>query len=116
MVLTRPHPARRQGKAFRTDGHSPVQQYKQGARMTGDSVGLPAIRAARARIADAVRRTPVRVSGSLSRLCGVPVWLKLENHQETGSFKLRGATNAVLSLSSEARGRGLVTVSTGNHG
>lgn len=84
--------------------------------MTGGPVDLEAIRAAQARIAGAVRRTPMRHSESLSRLCGVPVRLKLENHQETGSFKLRGATNAVRSLSPRARDRGLVAVSTGNHG
>lgn len=46
----------------------------------------------------------------------MPVFLKLENHQPTGSFKLRGATNAVLSLSENERKQGLVTASTGNHG
>ena len=46
----------------------------------------------------------------------MPVFLKLENRQPTGSFKLRGATNAVLSLSGNERERGLVTASTGNHG
>lgn len=46
----------------------------------------------------------------------MPVFLKLENRQPTGSFKLRGATNAVLSLSGNEREWGLVTASTGNHG
>lgn len=46
----------------------------------------------------------------------MPVFLKLENRQPTGSFKLRGATNAVLSLSENERKQGLVTASTGNHG
>ncbi len=84
--------------------------------VTDKVIDLPAVRAAHRRIADAVSRTPLRLSDSLSRLCGVPVRLKLENRQQTGSFKLRGATNAVRSLLAEARGRGLVTVSTGNHG
>jgi len=52
----------------------------------------------------------------LGELSGVPVFLKLEHHQTTGSFKLRGATNAVLNLSREQRARGVVGVSTGNHG
>ena len=47
---------------------------------------------------------------------GAPVALKLENEQETGSFKLRGATNKILSLDPDQRSRGVVAVSTGNHG
>jgi len=80
------------------------------------TIGLAAIADARSRIADAVQRTPLLRSSSLSALCGAPVHLKLENRQTTGSFKLRGATNAVLSLDNTARTRGLVTASTGNHG
>ncbi|QRM29941.1 hydroxyectoine utilization dehydratase EutB [Microvirga sp. VF16] len=79
-------------------------------------VGLDSITAAANRISGHVRRTPLVESPSLSRHCGVPVFLKLESHQTTGSFKLRGATNAVLLLGNEARARGLVTASTGNHG
>ncbi len=74
------------------------------------------IEAAQARIAGHVVRTTIRESAGLSRFCGVSVALKLEHHQRTGSFKLRGATNAVLSLDPADRARGLVTVSTGNHG
>lgn len=80
------------------------------------AVGLDRIAQAQKRIAGRVRCTPLRSSSSLSASCGAPVYLKLESHQPTGSFKLRGATNAVLSLSDEARRRGLVTASTGNHG
>ncbi|MCZ4093797.1 hydroxyectoine utilization dehydratase EutB [Sinorhizobium psoraleae] len=72
--------------------------------------------AARERIAGRVLRTPFVLSASLSERCGVPVGLKLEHHQTTGSFKLRGATNAVLSLSPQERARGVVAASTGNHG
>jgi threonine dehydratase len=71
---------------------------------------------ARQRIAGAVRHTRLQPSPSLSRHCSVPVALKLENRQPTGSFKLRGATNAVRSLPAPALARGLVTVSSGNHG
>ncbi|MCY3770042.1 MAG: hydroxyectoine utilization dehydratase EutB [Gammaproteobacteria bacterium] len=81
--------------------------------------GWPAIadiRRARHRIAPAVLTTPVVSSPHLGELSGVPVFLKLEHHQTTGSFKLRGATNAVLNLSREQRARGVVGVSTGNHG
>jgi threonine dehydratase len=80
------------------------------------AVGLDRIVQAQERISDRVRHTPLAFSASLSTHCGAPVHLKLESHQPTGSFKLRGATNAVLSLSDEARKRGLVTASTGNHG
>lgn len=71
---------------------------------------------ARTRIEGRILRTPLVTSTTLSARCGVPVLLKLETRQTTGSFKLRGATNAVLSLDEEARKRGLVTASTGNHG
>ena len=76
-------------------------------------VDLAAIRAAQARIAGHIVHTPLICSAALSR-GGAPVFLKLETRQPTGSFKLRGATNAVLSLGAE--GRGFVTASTGNHG
>lgn len=79
-------------------------------------VTLSDIEQAARRISDRVLRTPLVMSASLSGLCGVPVALKLEHHQTTGSFKLRGATNAVLSLSPDERARGVVAASTGNHG
>ncbi|TLX62375.1 hydroxyectoine utilization dehydratase EutB [Stutzerimonas nosocomialis] len=75
-----------------------------------------AIRAARQHIGEHVRVTPQEHSASLSQRLGVPVWLKLESQQATGSFKLRGAVNAVAQLSAEARRGGVVTASTGNHG
>ncbi|MDK4743493.1 hydroxyectoine utilization dehydratase EutB [Rhizobium sp. CNPSo 3464] len=79
-------------------------------------VTLPDIEEARRRIAGHVVRTPLMRSHARSRQSGAPVFLKLENQQTTGSFKLRGATNAILCLSEEARSRGLATASTGNHG
>ncbi|AWI59871.1 hypothetical protein AB395_00004694 (plasmid) [Sinorhizobium fredii CCBAU 45436] len=74
------------------------------------------IEAAARRISGCVLRTPLVASTSLGKLCGVPVGLKLEHHQATGSFKLRGATNALLCLSDEERARGVIAASTGNHG
>jgi hypothetical protein len=71
------------------------------------------IEAARRRIASNLRRAPLRLSQALSQRMGIPVHLKLENLQHTGSFKLRGATNALLCLDEKARSRGLVTASTG---
>ena len=62
------------------------------------SVSIDDIRAASARIAGRVLRTPMVPSAILQERTGAPVHLKLEHHQTTGSFKLRGATNAVLSL------------------
>jgi threonine dehydratase len=79
-------------------------------------VDLGEIERARNAIAATIRATPVNVSPVLSDLAGVPVYLKLEHMQITGSFKLRGASNAVASLSDEERRRGVVGVSTGNHG
>lgn len=81
-----------------------------------EPVGLDEILSAAKRIAGHVLRTPMVESGVLSSLCGVPVHLKLESQQLTGAFKLRGATNAVLSLSADERQRGVVAASTGNHG
>jgi threonine dehydratase len=63
-----------------------------------------------------IRQTPVEYSQVLSKLGGANVWLKMENLQITGSFKLRGALNKLLSLTSEARSKDIVTASTGNHG
>lgn len=74
------------------------------------------IQDARNRIADHVLATPLVASSSLSEIAGVPVSLKLENHQPTGSFKVRGAFNSILRLTVAERARGVITVSTGNHG
>jgi threonine dehydratase len=82
----------------------------------GLPVSLDDIRVAERRIAGRVLRTPMVKSAALSEIAGRPVYLKLEHHQITGSFKLRGATNAVLSLSPQQRSRGVVAASTGNHG
>ena len=71
---------------------------------------------ARQRIESLVRRTPMEYSPSLSQRLGVAVYLKLESQQITGSFKLRGASNAVAQLSAEQKARGVVAASTGNHG
>ena len=84
--------------------------------MTHLPVTLADIEEAARRIRGRILHTPFVVSAALSERCGVPVGLKLEHHQTTGSFKLRGATNAVLSLSPEERARGVVAASTGNHG
>ncbi len=68
------------------------------------------------RIRSHIRETPVEYSPYLSRLGNCDVYLKLENIQLTGSFKLRGAANKILSLSKEEKKKGVITASTGNHG
>lgn len=78
--------------------------------------GLADLYAARQRLAGLVRRTPLQPSPALAALAGGEVRLKLECLQETGAFKLRGATNKLASLSAEERARGVIAVSTGNHG
>ena len=82
----------------------------------GLQLSLDEVRWARGLISDRVLRTPLVRSESLSRLADVDVYLKLESHQTTGSFKLRGASLAILTLDSVVRRRGVVTASTGNHG
>ncbi|MCH9649639.1 MAG: threonine/serine dehydratase [Deltaproteobacteria bacterium] len=78
---------------------------------------LPArVREAGDRIGSYVRKTYLQPSAWLSRLSGGEVLLKLENLQHTGSFKVRGALNKVLSLPAAERARGVVAASTGNHG
>jgi threonine dehydratase len=84
--------------------------------MTEMTVELQHIRAARERIAGKVERTPCVMSQSLSDRAGHPVRLKLEHHQTTGAFKLRGASNAIAALSADEKSRGVVAASTGNHG
>jgi len=74
------------------------------------------ILAAEQRIRPHVRETPLERSPYLSQKGGAEVYLKLEHLQHTGSFKLRGATNKLLSLSSERLSRGVIAASTGNHG
>lgn len=84
--------------------------------MTSESITLRDIYLARQRIAGLARRTPLVQSHNLSRQTGTNVYLKLENLQETGAFKIRGAANRLLSLTTDEQKRGVVTVSTGNHG
>jgi len=74
-----------------------------------------AIEAAHARIAPRIHRTPVLRSATLDAMCGAELFFKCENLQKTGSFKIRGATNAIFSLSDEEASRGIVTHSSGNH-
>ncbi|MEM9132763.1 MAG: pyridoxal-phosphate dependent enzyme [Actinomycetota bacterium] len=74
------------------------------------------VAAAAARIETHVRRTPLEVSGPMSERTGAAVAIKAEHTQHTGSFKLRGALNTILSLTGSERAAGVVTASSGNHG
>jgi threonine dehydratase len=80
-----------------------------------DPVSLGDIRAAAARIAGAVERTPCLRSRTLSALTGCELWLKFENLQFTASFKERGALNKLLTLTAGERRRGVIAMSAGNH-
>ena len=75
-----------------------------------------AILAAHGRIAPRIHRTPVLTSTSLNAMTGAQLFFKCENLQKTGSFKIRGASNAILSLTEQEAARGIVTQSSGNHG
>ena len=84
--------------------------------MTDKLVTIAEIEKARDALAGKVVRTPTVNSVSLSEMTGLPVFLKFEHRQTTGSFKLRGATNALSQLSTSEKQRGVVAASTGNHG
>ena len=74
------------------------------------------VEAAAERIAPYLRPTPLRRYPMLSDLVGAEIWVKHENHQPIGAFKVRGGVNLVSQLDPSERGRGLITASTGNHG
>ncbi|MCG8555560.1 MAG: pyridoxal-phosphate dependent enzyme, partial [Proteobacteria bacterium] len=71
---------------------------------------------ARRRVYRYLKPTPLHHYASLSDLLGARVWVKHENHQPTGAFKVRGGLNLVAGLSPQQRQAGLFTASTGNHG
>ncbi|HWU22535.1 MAG TPA: pyridoxal-phosphate dependent enzyme, partial [Nocardioides sp.] len=77
--------------------------------------GLADIEAVRTLVDSVAVRTPMHESRWLSQLAGVPVWLKCENLQRTGSFKVRGAAVRIAQLTPEVRARGVVAASAGNH-
>jgi threonine dehydratase len=71
---------------------------------------------ARERVAPHVPRSPLMRHPLLDEATGLTIWVKHENHNPTGAFKVRGGLNLVGSMSAEERARGIVTASTGNHG
>jgi len=72
--------------------------------------------AARGRLRPYLDPTPLRRSAGLSALSGADVWVKHENFQPTGAFKVRGGVNLLSELDPQARRRGVIAASTGNHG
>ena len=83
--------------------------------LTASGLSLDDVRAAAARIAGHVVRTPTLHSKTLSAITGADIWLKFENLQFTAAYKERGALNALLLLSDEQRQRGVIAASAGNH-
>jgi len=84
--------------------------------LAGDTlIRIEQIRAARQRAVGIVKTTPLDLSTTFSGLCGRQIYLKLENLQKTGSFKVRGALNKIQQLDTAARARGVITASAGNH-
>jgi threonine dehydratase len=79
------------------------------------SVTLADIEAARARIGDSILCSPCHLSHHLSELTDLPLHLKFENLQRTGSFKERGALNKLLTMTDAERSRGVIAASAGNH-
>ena len=83
------------------------------ALMNAPRFDLARFEQAHARIVSAVHRTPMLRSQTLSNRVGAPVYLKCENLQKTGAFKVRGALHRLLQLSDEQRARGVATISAG---
>lgn len=86
--------------------------------MLGDktlAIGYEDIEAAAVRLAGVVQRTPVLTSRTIDRRTHCQVYFKCENFQRTGSFKFRGAYNALVQLSPEQKEKGVLTYSSGNH-
>jgi threonine dehydratase len=83
--------------------------------MTTEQVTIEDVREARARIDARIHRTPVLTSSRLDELTGSRLFFKCENFQKTGSFKARGAANAIFSLTDADASRGVATHSSGNH-
>src|SRR5436305_10802970 len=72
--------------------------------------------AARKRIAAYLPRTPLHTYPAINELVGAEVYVKHENYQPVGAFKVRGGINLVSQLTEEERARGVISASTGNHG
>lgn len=93
-----------------------VKQVRDSRRVDWPTITLSDVLEARRRIGPHLRATPLYRYGGLDELVGAEVWVKHENHQPVGAFKVRGGVNLVSQLGEDERRRGLITASTGNHG
>ena len=84
--------------------------------MAMDAPAMTDVLAARRRIAPYLQRTPLYRYPQLDDLVGTSTWVKHENHQPVGAFKVRGGVNLVAQLGPDERARGVIAASTGNHG
>jgi threonine dehydratase len=78
-------------------------------------INIGQIKEAHSRIRDRIHRSPVLTSTRLDELSGARLFFKCENFQKTGSFKARGAANAIFSLTDAEAAQGVATHSSGNH-
>lgn len=99
------------------------KDHARGVRLTAHALdiegAMPSLRdviAARAHVYRHLQPTPLRHYPALSDLVGADIWLKHENYQPTGAFKVRGGLNLVATMPEEERAGGIFTASTGNHG
>ena len=96
-------------------GHDAVPSASAAASRHGELISLSDVEDAAEKIGQAIIRTPLLLSQTLSDLTGAEIWLKFENLQFTASFKERGALNRLIALSRDEAERGVVAVSAGNH-
>lgn len=92
-----------------------MQSANIAANLAASQIDWNTINAAHERIRPRIHRTPVLTSQSLDAIIGARLFFKCENLQKTGSFKIRGASNAIFSLPDDEARRGVVTHSSGNH-
>lgn len=97
-------------------GNKRFRRPANGEYLLPDRPTFADVEAARTRIADHIFRTPLRHYPSLSELIGAEIWVKHENFQALGAFKVRGGINLVSQLSADEIASGLITASSGNHG
>jgi len=81
-----------------------------------NSITIEDVNSAKQRLPSYIRTTPINQSNKLSEFSDSPIYLKLEHQQITNSFKIRGASNAMLQLTEKQKAAGVVCVSSGNHG
>ncbi|MGB7435658.1 MAG: pyridoxal-phosphate dependent enzyme, partial [Candidatus Acidiferrum sp.] len=92
-----------------------MQTANTATLLANSPIAWNTIHEAHERIRPRIHRTPVLTSHSLDDLTGAQLFFKCENLQKTGSFKIRGATNAIFLLTDDQARRGVVTHSSGNH-